>query len=178
MNHLAPIFSTPRKRMPWCGTCSKDLMAEYAVERLDTAFPDLLSMLPAQWEHTGDSEIACQPNWILYRELESHGGLFLVIAREAGHPVGYMVAFIYPHPNAVSVPIAEIRTYFVENGRSIVLNSMIDFTLEELARRGVFKIKASTHAGHSAVRLWELKGFEISAIELTLKLKPSGERYA
>jgi len=153
-------------------------MAEYAVERLDTAFADLLSMLPAQWEHTGDSEVACQPNWILYRELESHGGLFLVIAREDGHPVGYMVAFIYPHPNAVSVPIAEIRTYFVENGRSIVLNSMIDFTLEELARRGVFKIKASTHAGHSAVRLWELKGFEISGIELSLKLKPSGERYA
>jgi hypothetical protein len=153
-------------------------MAEYAVEKLDAAFLDLQSMLPAQWEHTGDSEVDCQPNWFLYKQLEDRDGAFLVIARENGHPIGYMVAFVFPHPNAVSVLTAEIRTYFVEKGRSIVLNSMIDFTLEELARRGVFKIKASTHAGHPAGRLWELKGFTVSEIGYSLKLKPAGARYA
>ena len=153
-------------------------MAEYAVEKLDSAFAELQAMLPAQWEHTGDSEVICQPNWHLYRQLEQRNGAFLVIARENGHPVGYMVAFVYPHPNAVSVLTAEIRTYFVDKGRAIVLNSMIDFTLDELARRGVFKIKAFTHAEHSAARLWELKGFAVSEIGYSLKLKPAGERYA
>lgn len=154
-------------------------MTDFAVEKLDTAFTDLQSMLPAQWQHTGDTEVDCQPNWNLYRQLETANGAFLVIAREDGRPVGYMVAFVYPHPNAVSVLTAEIRTYFVEKSRVHVLNSMIDFTLAELAARGVFKIKASTHAGHPAGRLWELKGFSVSEIGYSLKLKPSaGARYA
>ena len=150
-------------------------MAQYAVEKLDSAFTDLQSMLPAQWEHTGDSEVECNPNWTFYRALEQREAAFLVIARDEGVPVGYMVAFLYPHLNAMSVRAAEIKTYYVAKGRPIVLNSMIDFTLQELARRGVFKIRAWTHAGHSAARLWERKGFEVSEIGLTLKLKPAQE---
>jgi hypothetical protein len=146
-------------------------MADYAVEKLDSAFFDLNAMLPAQWAHTGDNDVPLQPNWALYRALEARNALFVVIARDEGRPVGYMVAFLYPHPNAVSVPIAEIKTYYVEQGRAIVLNSMIDFTLAELARRGAYKIKASTHADHSAGRIWERKGFEIAEIGYTLKLK-------
>lgn len=153
-------------------------MAEYAVEKLDNAFADLQSMLPAQWAHTGDSDVECMPNWVLYRQMESHEAAFLVIARDEGVPVGYMVGFLYPHPNAMSVKIGEIKTYYVDQGRPIVLNSMIDFTLGELARRGAYKIKAWTHAGHSAARLWELKGFEVSEIGLTLKLKSSGAKNA
>ena len=153
-------------------------MAEYAVEKLDAAFADLQSMLPAQWAHTGDSDVECQPNWVLYRQLEQHEAAFLVIARDEGVPVGYMTAFLYPHPNAMSVKVAEIKTYYVDKGRPIVLNSMIDFTLAELARRGAYPIQAWPHAGHSAARLWELKGFEVSEIGLTMQLKPAGERYA
>jgi hypothetical protein len=151
-------------------------MADYAVERLDAAFADLQSMLPAQWEHTGDSEVECAPNWNLYRQLEQHEAAFLVIARDEGRPVGYMTALLYPHPNAMSVRVGEIKTYYVEKGRraSIVLNSMADFVLAELASRGVFKIKVSTHAGHSSARLWQAKGFEISEIGLTMKLKAGG----
>lgn len=154
-------------------------MADYAVEKLDAAFGDLLSMLPAQWEHTGDSDIECQPNWNLYRQLEAQQAAFLVIARDEGVPVGYMTAYIYPHPNAVSVQVAEIKTYYIAKGRPLILSSMMDFTIAELARRGVYKIKAWTHAGHPATRMWELKGFEVSEIGLTMRLKKAeGERYA
>lgn len=154
-------------------------MTDFAVEKLEAAFGDLQSMLPAQWEHTGDSEVDIAPNWPLYKQLEERNGAFLVIAREDARPIGYMVAFIYPHPNAMSVLTAEIKTYYVERARVHVLNSMIDFTLEELARRGVFKIKASTHADHPAGRLWEMKGFAVSEIGYSLKLKPAaGARYA
>ena len=153
-------------------------MVDFAVEPLLNAQSDIESMLPAQWAHTGDSDVECQPNWVLYRQLEQHEAAFLVIARDEGVPVGYMTAFLYPHPNAMSVKVAEIKTYYVDKGRPIVLNSMIDFTIAELARRGAYKIKAWTHAGHSAARLWELKGFEVSEIGLTMQLKPAGERYA
>jgi hypothetical protein len=150
-------------------------MAEYAVEKLEDAFLDLSAMLPAQWAHTGDSDVPVMPNWTLYRQLEANNAAFMVIARDEGKPVGYMVALLYPHPNAVTVLVAEIKTYYVEKGRGIVLNSMIDFTLSELARRGVYKIKAATHADHSAGRIWERKGFEISEIGYTLKLKRTGK---
>jgi len=150
-------------------------MAEYGVEKLEDAFLDLASMLPAQWLHTGDSDIPQQVNWTLYRQLEANNAAFLVIARDDGKPVGYMTAFLYPHPNAVTELVAEVKTYYVERGRPIILNSMIDFTLSELARRGVYKIKAATHAGHSAGRIWELKGFVISEIGYTLKLKRTGK---
>lgn len=154
-------------------------MAQYAVEKLQDAFVDLNVMLPDQWAHTGDSDVPQIVNWNLYRQLEAQDAAFLVIARDDGRPVGYMTAFIYPHPNAMSVLTSEIKTYYVEKDRAIILNSMIDFTLDELARRGVYKIRAWTHAGHSAARLWELKGFEVSDIGLTLKLrKPGDTRYA
>lgn len=154
-------------------------MIAYAAEKLDTAMLDICSMLPAQWAHTGDSEVECQPNWGLYRQMDQHDAVLIVMARDEGRPVGYMVAFIYPHPNAVSVRIAEIRTYYVEKGRALVLNSMIDFTLGELARRGIFRIDSYTHAEHSAGRLWELKGFKPARIGYSLKLKPPAEtRYA
>jgi hypothetical protein len=154
-------------------------MTDFAVEKLDAAFTDLQSMLPAQWQHTGDNEVECQPNWNFYRQMEANQAAFLVIAREDGRPIGYMTAFVYPHPNAVSVLTAEIRTYYVERNRVHVLNSMIDFTLEELARRGVFKISAETSAMHSAGRIWELKGFTVAKIGYSLKLKPAaGAKYA
>jgi hypothetical protein len=153
-------------------------MIAFAIEPLDRAMSDLQSMLPAQWQHTGDSEVECQPNWNFYRQMESHGAGLLIMAREEGRPVGYMVAFIYPHPNAVSVKIAEIRTYYIEKSRALVLNSMIDFTLQELARRGIFRIDAYTHAGHSAGRLWELKGFVPAKIGYSLKLKSREAKYA
>lgn len=154
-------------------------MIGYAVENLDASMLDICSMLPAQWAHTGDAEVECQPNWNLYRAMENQGAVLIVMAREESRPVGYMVAFIYPHPNAISVKIAEIRTYYVEKGRALVLSSMIDFTLEELARRGIFRIDSYTHADHSAGRLWELKGFAPAKIGYSLKLKPPTEtRYA
>jgi hypothetical protein len=71
-------------------------MADYAIEKLDTAFDDLNAMLPAQWAHTGDNDVPVQPNWVLYRQLEARGAAFLVMARDHGAPVGYMAAFIYP----------------------------------------------------------------------------------
>jgi hypothetical protein len=146
-------------------------MATYAIEKLDNAFLDLQSMLPAQWEHTGDPEVPCMPNWGLYRQLEQHEAAFLVIARDEGRPVGYMTAFVYPHPNAVTVLTGEIKTYYVEKGRPLLLKSLIDFTLQELARRHVFKVKAWTHAGHSAARIWELMGFAVTDIGFTMKLR-------
>jgi hypothetical protein len=154
-------------------------MTDYAVQTIEAAFTDLQQMIPAQWQHTGDREVDCFPNWEFYRQLESRGGLLLVVARDFDRPIGYMVAMIYPHLNAVHVQVAQIPTYYVEKGRAHVLNAMADFTLAELARRGVFRVDIETNAEFSAGRLWELKGFTMSKIGYSLKLKKASEvKYA
>ena len=49
-------------------------MIEFAVERLGLAQPDIESLLPAQWNHTGDKDIDCRPNWALYHQFADKTG--------------------------------------------------------------------------------------------------------
>ena len=156
-------------------------MVDFAVESLVKAQPDIEKLLPEQWAHTGDTEIEAKPNWNFYRHLDAHNAGILVMAREDCRPVGYLVALIYPHPNSTEHLVANIPTYFVENrhSRPFIMARMVDFALERLAERGVFKIDIETNAEHSAGRLWELKGFKISKIGYSLKLKAKPEvKYA
>ncbi len=156
-------------------------MIEFAIEALAPARPDIESLLPAQWAHTGDTDIKCEPNWDLYSQFADRNALMVVMARDLDEPVGYLAAFIYPHPNSVTNKVAEIPTYFIKDRptRALIMSRMVDFTVEKLAERGVFKVNIRTNATHSAGRLWELKGFKIADIGYSMQLeKPAGERYA
>ena len=156
-------------------------MVDFAVEPLLYAQPDIERMLPAQWAETGDREIECKPNWPLYRKFNENDACLVVVARQDGAAVGYLAAFIYPHPNATNEIKADIPTYYVKQGpaRALILSRMVDFALERLAARGVFKVDIETSAEHSAGRLWELKGFKMAKIGYSLKLKVLAEvRYA
>ncbi len=148
-------------------------MIEFAVEPLGHAQGDIESLLPAQWVHTGDSGIECRPNWPMYRQFAEHGALMVVMARELDCPVGYLAAFIYPHPNSVTHKVAEIPTYFVADRptRALIISRMVDFTIQRLAEQGVFKIRIETNAEHSAGRLWELKGFKLTKMGYSLQLE-------
>ena len=156
-------------------------MADFAVEPLASAQHAIERLLPLQWAHTGDTEVACNPNWKLYRQFEDHNGLLLIMARKDGIPVGYLAAFVYPAPNSIGELKAEIPTYFVKEGpiRALILDRMIDFALERLTARGVFKIEIMTSAEHSAGRIWECKGFKMHKIGYSLRLKARPEvKYA
>ena len=107
--------------------------------------------------------------------------LMVIMARDMDCPVGYLAAFIYPHPNAMGSKVAVIPTYYVAErpSRALIMSRMVDFAIEKLAERGVYKVGIETNASHSAGRLWELKGFQIEKIGYSLKLKkPTGEHYA
>jgi hypothetical protein len=156
-------------------------MVDFAVETLRSAEPGIKSLLPAQWAHTGDTSIECQPNWQLYHQFAERGALLVVMAREFDCPVGYLAAFIYPNPNAMSVKVASIPTYYVSERptRALIMGRMVDFAIECLVERGVYKVDIETNADHSAGRLWELKGFKLKKLGYSLQLqRPAGERYA
>lgn len=156
-------------------------MVDFTVEPLLYAQPAIQSLVPAQWAHTGDRDLECQPNWMLYHQFAQRDALMVIMARELGEPVGYMAVFIYPHPNAVSVRVAEIPTYYVEQRptRALILSRMQDFAIERLIERGVYKVKIETSADYSAGKLWELKGFKLDKLGYTMQLqRPAGESYA
>lgn len=156
-------------------------MVDFALEPLTAAQPDIERMLPSHWGFVGDNEVECQPNWPAYHKMDAQGACMVTVARQDGVAVGWLAAFVYPHPNAIGVLKAEIPTYFVKEGpnRALIMSRMIDFALERLAARGVFKIDSYTKMEHSAGRLWELKGFKPDKTVYTLKLKAlPEERYA
>ena len=156
-------------------------MVEFAVEQLSLVRPDIEGLLPAQWAHTGDSDIECRPNWNLYGQFAERGALMVVMARDFDCAVGYLAAFIYPHPNAMDSMMAAIPTYYVVDrpARALIMSRMVDFAIERLIERGVYKVDIETNAEHSAGRLWELKGFKLKKFGYSMHLeKPSGERYA
>lgn len=152
-------------------------MIEFGIEALGQARPDIESLLPAQWEHTGDNDLACRPNWVLYQQFAIREALMVVMARQDGCAVGYLAAFIYPHVNSVTTLVANIPTYFVEDRptRALVMSRMVDYALQRLAERGVYKVDIDTSAEFSAGRLWELKGFKVAKIGYSLKLKRRAE---
>lgn len=152
-------------------------MIEFGVEPLIHAKPDIEQLIPAQWMHTGDKATDCRPNWTLYQQFAERDALMVVMARQEGCPVGYLAAFIYPHPNAMHVSVASIPTYFVEDrpSRALILSRMVGHAVERLAARGVFKVDIETNAEHSAGRLWELKGFKLAKLGYSLQLKKPPE---
>lgn len=152
-------------------------MIEFAVESLQRAQPDIESLLPAQWAHTGDTGIDCKPNWHLYNQFAERGALMVVVGRDLDTIVGYLAAFIYPHPNSVDQLVAEIPTYYVapRATRGLVMARMVDYAVERLAEKGVFKVRIETNAEHSAARLWEMRGFKLDKLGYSMRLKtPAG----
>jgi len=148
-------------------------MVDFASECMDAARPGVEAVIPAHWKEFGDSDLPCQPNWKLYKQFDQHNALVVVTARDEGVLVGYMIAIVYPHVSAGGSMVAEIPTYFVVERpvRALVLSRMQDFMLQELVTRGVYKVDIWTKAERSAGRLWEGKGFAVSKIGYTLKLK-------
>jgi len=150
-------------------------MVDFALESLAhaRASEGASRLLAKQWLETGDVEVAENPNWGLYQKIEDAGALLLVVARQDGRPVGFLLGTIYSHINAMPEKVCSLPTYFVEEGpiRALILSRMIDFALEQLAARGVFRVDADTTFERSAGRIWELKGFKPKKIGYSLKLK-------
>ena len=150
-------------------------MVEFAIESLASARASEGSdrLLARQWQETGDRDLIEKPNWALYEQLDQAGCLLLVTARQDGRAVGFMLGTIYRHVNVMQELVCSIPTYFVEEGpvRALVLSRMIDFALEHLAARGVYRVDSETTLEHPAGRLWEIKGFKPVKIGYSLKLK-------
>lgn len=148
-------------------------MVDFIECKLSVAIDDIKKLLPEQWAETGDTDIPCEPNWILYAGVEAKGGLQLTMAYEHGHPIGYMATFIYPHPNSINQKIANIQTYFVaqRHWRAGTLKAMFKHATQLARAKGAFKIDIETHPNAPATRLIEGMGFNLAKLGYSMHLQ-------
>lgn len=144
-------------------------MITYAQETLAAARADIETLIPAQWEETGD-KTEVMPNWQLYGALEATGLVILVVAREEGRAIGYFGGILHSHPNARELMVATFPTYFMEHGqhRALRLKAMFAEGIRLARARGAWKINIETEYNHSAGRILEAMGFVPSAVKYVM----------
>lgn len=145
-------------------------MISYSEESLLRCRPDIESLIPAQWEETGDAFIECKPDWAMYEAMEQVGALILMMVRDEGRPIGYLTGSVYRHPNSTGHRVASIPTYFVEHrpGRSLILRSMLSHGINLAMKKGAWKVNVKTEYNHSAGRILEAMGLAPSAVEYVM----------
>ena len=136
-------------------------MIAYAQERLETVLPDLQEMVSAQWQHTGDSDLPCEPNWPMYVALEQRGVGALFVARDNDRAIGYATALFHTHLNSKQVMVGTISTYFVEERsmRALIMRQLLLNARDWLLQRGARRVYIETDYGHSAGAILERMGF-------------------
>lgn len=141
-------------------------------EKLAAAIGDVQRMLPAQWEHTGDPDLLCDPNWALYTQLENRDFAALFVMRHDDRAVGYATAMFHPHTNSQKTWVGSIPTYYAEEGpnRGLFMKSLINAARDWLLRKGAHHITVRTRYQQSAGRLLELMGFVPDEIAYKLVL--------
>jgi hypothetical protein len=145
---------------------------EYRCMPLSDAMPHILTMLPAQWGETGDSEYPCEPNWPMYAALETAGALIVLVAFDRNCAIGYLAALVHPHMNSRQVKIGTISTYYMEPGmsRALRLRSMISCAINLMRRQGVAEIVVDTEYNHSFGRVLDAMGFSARKVGYTMKI--------
>lgn len=137
-------------------------MVTYTQERLAAAMPDMQTMVPAQYQHTGDPTLPLDPNWQVYSALESRGAAVLFIARDqTSRAIGYATALLHPHMNSKQVLVGTISTYYVEEShvRGLIMRNLLREASNWLIGKGAQRVYAETEYKHSAGVLLERMGF-------------------
>lgn len=147
-------------------------MISYAQERLAAAVGDMRVMVPAQYAHTGDTDLPLDPNWQVYSALESKGAAGLFIARNDNRAIGYCACLLHPHMNSKGVLVGTISTYYVEEcpTRGLIMRSLLRKASDWLIGKGAKQVYAETEYRHSAGVLLERMGF--TPVKIGYKMNP------
>lgn len=105
-----------------------------------------------------------RPDEPLYRHLESAGQLQIVVARDAGEMVGYMIFVVRPHPHYADVLCGFEDAYFVGTGhrRGWTGVKLIRESIRHLKARGAKRVFIHTKKAKDMGRLLTFLGLSHS----------------
>ncbi|MGE6498652.1 hypothetical protein [Cupriavidus metallidurans] len=137
----------------------------FMVERFSEVYGELLPLLH---EHYGeisthkDHGVPLEPMEEVYRAREADGSLLMVIGREEGEIVAYLVAFIAPGLHYRSCLTCSPDIFFVREDKRTGMAGvrMMRFVEKELRRRGVKRWAMGSKVKHDASALFRYLDFE------------------
>lgn len=142
----------------------------FMVERFSEVYGELLPLLH---EHYGeisthkDHGVPLEPIVEAYRAREIDGSLLMVIGREEGAIVAYLVAFIAPGLHYRSCLTCSPDIFFVREDKRTGMAGvrMMRFVEKELRRRGVKRWAMGSKVQHDASALFRYLDFD--PVEMT-----------
>lgn len=140
-------------------------MLTFAIENFSSVYGELLPLLH---EHYGeisthkDHDVPLDPMVEVYRAREMDGSLMMVIGREEGRIVAYMVCFVAPGLHYRSCLTCSPDIFFVAPDKRTGMTGvrMFRFVEKELKRRGVKRWAVGSKVQHDASALFKYLGFD------------------
>jgi len=140
-------------------------MITFMVERFSDVYEELLPLLHAHYGEISthkDHDVPLEPMIEVYRAREADGSLMMVIGREEGAIVAYLVAFIAPGLHYRSCLTCSPDIFFVREDKRTGMAGvrMMRFVEKELRRRGVKRWAMGSKVQHDASALFRYLDFK------------------
>ncbi|ABO54192.1 GCN5-like N-acetyltransferase [Burkholderia multivorans] len=140
-------------------------MITFSIEQFSDVYNELLPLLAEHYNEISthvDHGVPLDPLVEVYRARQADGSLMMVIGREEGKIVSYLVCFIAPGLHYRSCLTCSPDIFYVEpsrRGASIGVR-MFRFVEKELKRRGVQRWAVGSKVKHDASPLFRFLDFE------------------
>lgn len=140
-------------------------MLTFAVEKFTEFYGEALPLLHEHYAEISthkDHDVPLQPMVDVYRSREADGSLLVVVGREEGRIVAYMLCFIAPGLHYRSCLTCTPDIFYVDAKKRNGMTGMrmFRFVEKELTRRGVKRWAVGSKVQHDASALFRFLGFE------------------
>ena len=138
-------------------------MITYALEPWSTYYRDCQALWPEHYEEIAvqKDRMPMRPDVASYEALDAAGRLQVVVAREDGRMIGYVVSVIRPHLHYADVLCGYEDAYFLTKShrRGMVGVKLLRAAVEHMKRAGVRKAFFMTKAALDMGPIFERMGF-------------------
>lgn len=136
-------------------------MITYTLESWEDYYADTGEIWEAHYaEIAGDKRMPMNPDVAMYRTLEAAGMLQILVVREDGRMIGYMIFSVHAHGHYADILCGFEDAYFIyiSHRKGGIGIKMIRESIRHLKARGVKRIFIHTKKSHDMSRLLEHLG--------------------
>lgn len=138
-------------------------MITYTLEPWATYYRDCQELWPEHYDEIAvqKDRMPMRPDVAAYEAMDRAGMLQIVVARDDGRMVGYVVSIIRPHLHYADVLSGYEDAYFLTKShrKGMIGIKLIREAIRHMQARGVRKCWFSTKLAHDMGRIFERLGF-------------------
>jgi L-amino acid N-acyltransferase YncA len=135
----------------------------YTLEAWETYYRDCKNLWPEHYDEIAADKdrMPMRPDVATYRKLEAMGCLQIVVARDDGRMIGYVLSVIRPHMHYADVLCGYEDAYFLTKAhrRGMVGVKLLREAVEQMRRVGVRRVFFMTKVAHDMSLIFERMGF-------------------